>query len=317
MKKQFTAILLTLGFSMHSLLAADYSSELDYFQELPVVLTASRLLQPLSEAPNAMTVIDRKMIVASGFRTIPELFKQVPGMYVGYYKGNQPFVSYHGSPDQYARRMQVMIDGRSVYMPPMSMVDWTTLPITVEDIERIEVIRGPAAASHGANSTQGVISIITRDADAVNGKQLSVTRGDKGVNDVAAHFGKRGEAFDYRMTLAYTADNGYDNLSAIPGSVPRAALPAAGLLNNSFDNNQARLLNYRAGYHPNGVDSFDLQFGFNHDIKNVGWTDSPANPVHDLISNSGFLQLGWIRSLENAAELKVQYHHTRHDQHEA
>ena len=73
--------------------AADYVSESDYYQELPVVLSASRLSQPLSEAPNAMTVIDRKMIVASGFRTIADLFKLVPGMYVSYYKGSQPIVS--------------------------------------------------------------------------------------------------------------------------------------------------------------------------------------------------------------------------------
>jgi iron complex outermembrane receptor protein len=307
--------------------AADYSSEQEYFQEFPVVLSASRLSQPLSEAPNAMTVIDRKMIVASGFRTIPDLFKLVPGMYVSYYKGSQAFVSYHGSTDQYARRMQVMIDGRSVYLPPVSAVDWADLPVTVDDIERIEVIRGPAAASHGANSTQGVISIITRDAGAVEGKSVSVTHGNKGINDVSARFGKRGETLDYRMTLAYSADNGYDNLSTPPNNIPATQFKAVGLLNNSNDSNQARLLNYRADYHPNGADRFDVQFGFNHDIQGVGFNDKDPNPAqptstnantfHDLIANSGFLQLGWIRALENSAELSVRYYHIRHDQHEA
>lgn len=303
--------------------AADYPSEQDYFQEFPVVLSASRLSQPLSEAPNAMTVIDRKMIVASGFRTIPDLFKLVPGMYVSYYKGSQAFVSYHGATDQYARRMQVMIDGRSVYLPPVSTVDWADLPLTIDDIERIEVIRGPAAASHGANSTQGVISIITKNASGANGKHLSITRGSKGINDVSARFGKNGETLDYRMTLAYTADNGYDNLSANPNN-----LPAGGnqLLNNSNDSNQARLLNYRADYHPNSTDSFDVQFGFNHDVQGVGFNDrnpTPANPTltngnmfHDLFTNSGFVQLGWIRSLADAGELNVRYSHMRHDQHE-
>lgn len=294
--------------------AADSSNEMDYYQELPVVLSASRLSQPLSEAPNAMTVIDRKMIVASGLRTIPDLFKLVPGMYVGYYKGSQPFVSYHGSPDQYARRMQVMIDGRSVYLPPMSMVDWTALPVALDDIERIEVIRGPAAASHGANSTQGVISIITRDAGEMDGKRLSVTRGSKGVNDVSVHFGRRGETLDYRMTLAYTADNGFDNLTAPPNNMTTAQ--GFALLNNSYDNNLSRLLNYRAVYHPNAIDRFDAQFGFNRKVKNVGWTDSPANPVHDLFATAGFVQLGWTRVFDNDSELKVNYYHIRHDQHE-
>ena len=296
--------------------ASNISSEADYFQELPVVLSASRLSQPLSEAPNAMTVIDRKMIVASGFRNIPDLFKLVPGMYVGYYKGGQAFVSYHGSTDQYARRMQVLIDGRSVYMAPMSMVDWADLPITVDDIARIEVIRGPSAASHGANSTQGVISITTRDAGELDGKHVSVTRGSKGINDVATRIGHRGELFDYRMTVAYTADNGYDNLNTPPNGYGFNKFQAAGLLNNSVDSNQSRLINYRADYHPNGIDRYDIQFGFNHNVKNVGWTDSAANPVHDLFANSGFVQLNWLRALDDNGEFSLRYFHIRHDQHE-
>ena len=303
--------------------AETYPSELDYFQEFPTVLSASRLSQPVSEAPNAMTVIDRKMIVASGFRTIPDLFKLVPGMYVSYYKGHQAIVSYHGSTDQYARRMQVLIDGRSVYLPPVSTVGWENLPITVDDIERIEVIRGPAAASHGANSTQGVISIVTRDANGVHGKHVSITRGNKGINDVSARFGHLGETYDYRMTLAYTADNGYDNLSVPPNGLP---ISSTQLLNNSNDSNQARLMNFRAGYHPTSSDSFDIQFGFNHDIQGVGFNDKNPSPIkptstngntpHDLFSNSAFWQLGWIRTFDNASELNVRYYHIRQDQHE-
>ena len=217
-------LLLTCAGSLLAATAAEVPDELGYFQEFPVVLSASRLLQPLSEAPNAMTVIDRDMIVASGSRTITDLLKLVPGMYVSYYKGSQPIVSYHGTTDQYARRMQVLIDGRSVYLPPLSAVGWADLPITVDDIERIEVIRGPAAASHGANSTQGVISITTRDATAVNGKQLVYTHGTQGINDASVRFGDNGEAYDYRMTLAYTADNGYADLHKLPRKVA-ATLP--------------------------------------------------------------------------------------------
>lgn len=306
--------------------ATDNTSDLDYYQELPVVLSASRLSQPLSEAPNAMTVIDRKMIQASGFRTIPDLFKLVPGMYVSYYKGSQAFVSYHGSTDQYARRMQVMIDGRSVYLPPVSTVDWSNLPITVDDIERIEIIRGPAAASHGANSTQGVISIMTKDAGAVNGKRLSITHGNKGINDVSMRYGQLGDTLDYRMTLAYSADHGYDDLTTPPNDISINRSQARGLLNNTNDSNQARLFNFRADYHPNGVDRFDIQFGFNHDEQGVGFNDknptasnpnsTNGNPFHDRISNSDFVQLEWLRKLGNASELSVRYSHIRQDAHE-
>jgi len=314
-----TRNLLTTLFSClfsQALYAENSASETDYFQDFPVVLSASRLSQPLSEAPNAMSVIDRKMITASGFRSIPDLFKLVPGMYVSYYKGGQAIVSYHGSSDQYARRMQVLIDGRSVYMAPASTVDWANLPITIDDIERIEVIRGPAAASHGANSTQGVISITTRDAGAIHDRQLSLTRGAKGINDVAARFGHHGELLDYRMTVAYSADNGYDNLTAPPNSLTLAQATAGGLLNNSNDSNQARMLNYRADYHPNGIDRFDIQFGFNRDVQTAGWTDSFGNPNHDLISNSNYAQLGWIRALDNSDEFSARYYHMGQQQSE-
>ena len=313
-------LLTTLFFCLFSqtLYAEDSASETDYFQDFPVVLSASRLSQPLSEAPNAMTVIDRKMITASGFRNIPDLFKLVPGMYVSYYKGGQAIVSYRGSSDQYARRMQVLIDGRSIYMAPASTVDWANLPITIDDIERIEVIRGPAAASHGANSTQGVISIATRDAGAIHGRQVSITRGEKGINDVAARFGHQGETLDYRMTVAYSADNGYDNLTAPPNNMTLANAVRGGLLNNSNDSNQARMLNYRADFHPDGIDRFDIQFGFNRDVQIVGWTDSPnSNPNHNLISNSNYAHLGWIRVLDNNDEFSARYYHMGQQQSEA
>lgn len=307
--------------------AADYANEADYYQELPVVLTASRLSQPLSEAPNAMTVIDRQMIVASGFRSIPDLFKLVPGMYVSYYKGSQAIVSYHGSTDQYARRMQVMIDGQSVYVSDKGTVNWADLPITVDDIERIEVIRGPAAASYGANSTQGVISIVTRDAGAMDGKSISVTHGDKGINDVATHFGSHGANFDYRMTVAYTADHGYDTLSTPPNGYTLATFKAPSLLGNSNDSNQARMLNYRGDYYFNAIDRLGMQFGFNHDVQGVGFNDknpnaanhysgTNTNTFHDLTGNSAFMQLGWLRSLNAGEELSLHYYHMRQNQSE-
>ena len=305
------------------LAALENLTEQSFILDVPVVLSASRLHQSQSDAPNAMTVIDRKMIVASGFRSIPDLFKLVPGMYVSYYKGSQAIVAFHGATDASSRRMQVLIDGRSVYLPPVNTVDWANLPITIDDIERIEVIRGPAAASYGANSTQGVISIITREASAVDGKSVKYTHGSKGINDASAYFGKRGGTFDYRMTLGYTADNGYDDLTTPPNNLS----PSRNLLNNSNDSNQARLMNFRGNYHPNLRDSFDLQFGFNHDVQGVGFQDhnpTPSNPgstnadpFHDLIANSNFMQVAWTRQLENSSELNLRYYHVQEDQHEA
>ena len=311
-----TAVLFFLVTSHGRAWAADDPSEQDYLQEFPVVLSASRLYQPLSEAPNAMTVIDRKMIVASGFRTIPDLFKLVPGMYVSYYSGNQAVVSYHGAVSQTAPGMQVLLDGRSVYLPPFNIVNWSLLPITIDDIERIEVIRGPAAASYGENSVHGVINIITRDAAELNGKIVTYTHGDKGINDISARFGKRGRTFDYRMTLAYTADNGYDNLITPPNNISLADAQRTGLLNNSNDNNQARLMNYRSSYHPNGVDEFNTEIGFNHDVMDVGFWDSSIDTPHNMIGYENSQQLEWLHRPDSASEMSLRYYHIQLDTNE-
>src|SRR5487761_2060492 len=214
---------------------ADLASEEVYFQDMPIVLTASRLSQPISEAPSAMTVIDSEMIKASGFRTVPELMQLVPGMYVGYVDGNTPVLSLHNSTDQYSRQMQVLIDGRSVYMPPYGGVNWADLPLLIDDIERIEVVRGPSSASHGTNSFYGVINIITRDPSTENGAgKLSITGGY--ASDAYAKLSGNGENFDYRISAGYRSDGGYSNT----------------YLN---DHNQTGIANFSGNYHPNGTDS--------------------------------------------------------------
>ena len=139
--------LLFISSFSHSVLAeSNTPSEEEFFGEIPIVLTATRLAQPATEAPAAISIIDREMIKASGAREIADVFKLVPGFVVSHESGYTPIVMYHGLSDEYARRMQVLIDGRSVYSPSGGGVEWSNLPLTVDDIERIEVIRVPNPA---------------------------------------------------------------------------------------------------------------------------------------------------------------------------
>ncbi len=276
--------------------AHDEFGELSYFQEFPVVLSASRLSQPLSDSPSAVTVINRDMIVASGFRRIPDLFKLVPGMYVSYYNGpSQAIVSYHGTSDQFARRMQVLIDGRSVYLAPFGDVDWESLPISIEDIERIEVVRGPSAATHGANSLQGVISIYTRDASFLSGTSVSATRGSSGILDASIRAGRRTDKLDYRVTAAYRSDNGYD--------------PAPNEINR--DSYLTRLMNIRVNYRPNFADNIDAQMGVSNGERGVGFSNSVTNTPHDQFARENFQQLTWQRAFDGGDESKLRYYHIR------
>ncbi|MBB3240414.1 iron complex outermembrane receptor protein [Pseudomonas sp. Tn43] len=178
---------------------------------LPQVLTATRLKQSPAAVPGSMTVIDNELINASGARDISELLRLVPGMMVGNINGNQAAVNYHGTNASEARRMQVLIDGRSVYRAGLATVDWSDIPVAMEDIERIEVFRGPNTVSYGANALMAVVNIITRKPADSHGTRLKVTRGQRGINDFYASQGMGWDNGDLRLSLSGQEDDGFDS----------------------------------------------------------------------------------------------------------
>jgi iron complex outermembrane receptor protein len=180
-------------------------------EALPQVLTATRLKQTPAEVPGSMTVLDSELINASGARDISELLRLVPGMMVGNISGNQAAVNYHGTNATEARRMQVLIDGRSVYRAGLATVDWSDIPVAMEDIERIEVFRGPNTVSYGANALMAVVNIITRHPADSHGTRLKITRGQRGINDFYASQGTGWNGGDLRLSLSGQEDDGFDS----------------------------------------------------------------------------------------------------------
>lgn len=180
-------------------------------ESMPQILTATRLKQSPAAVPGSVTLLDRQLIESSGARSVPELMRLVPGMMVGYLSGNQGMINYHGSSVSEARRMQVLIDGRSVYRAGLATVDWADIPVALEDIERIEVFRGPNTVSYGANALMGVINIITRSPTESIGTRLKVTRGERGVNDWYASQGFNWQDGDMRLSLSGLQDDGFDH----------------------------------------------------------------------------------------------------------
>lgn len=179
---------------------------------IPEVLTPVRLKQPRTEVPASVTVIDRELISSSGIRELPELLRLVPGMAVGARSGWDYVVSYHGTNRRNSRRMQVMIDGRSVYQAGFATIEWNDIPLALEDIERIEVTRGPDTAAYGANAFLGIINIITRHPDDSAKLRLKATRGNKSTEDYyASTSGNAGSAGSYRVTAAARRDSGFDH----------------------------------------------------------------------------------------------------------
>ncbi len=126
------------------------------------VVTASRYGQQPLDSPSTVTVLSTEDIRMSGATTIPDLLRRVAGVEVMSLSAGQVDLSIRGFNRELSNKVLVLIDGRSVYQDFMGTVVWATLPISMEEIERIEIIRGPASAIYGANAVTGVINILTR-----------------------------------------------------------------------------------------------------------------------------------------------------------
>src|SRR5688572_6485640 len=133
------------------------------------VTVASRKEQSLMDTPAAVTVIRGDDIRRMGARSIPEALRMAPGVNVARIDGNLWAISVRGFSDRFSNKLQVLIDGRSVYTPMFSGVFWDQQDTFLEDVERIEVIRGPGGAVWGANAVNGVINVITKKSADTQG----------------------------------------------------------------------------------------------------------------------------------------------------
>ena len=137
------------------------------------ITSAGKKEQKLNETAAAVYIITQEDIRHSGMTSIPELLRMAPGLSVAQIDANTWAITARGSSGRFANRLLVLIDGRSVYTPTYSGVYWDVQDLILEDIERIEVIRGPGATMWGANAVNGVINIITKRAQETQGALLT------------------------------------------------------------------------------------------------------------------------------------------------
>src|ERR1700709_605566 len=128
------------------------------------VTSVSKREQKLSRTAAAVFVITQEDIRRSGATNIPDLLRMAPGVDVEQIDANAWAISVRGFNSRYANKVLVLIDGRTVYSPVFSGVDWDQIGMPLDNIDRIEVIRGPGATVWGANAVNGVISIITKSS---------------------------------------------------------------------------------------------------------------------------------------------------------
>lgn len=265
-----TTLLLTLsGLAAGSLtMPAAFASEQSFFADTPMVIGATRLQQPLSQVPASVSIITRQMIRDSGYREIPDLLRLVPGFVVGHYSGHEPVVTYLGLGGQFSREIQVLVDGRSVYIPTFGGVPWSSLPLLIDDIEKIEVIRGPNSAAYGANAFLAIINISTRDAAEDPGGRVRYTGSggsNSGIEDFYASFGGNLDKFDWRLSAGKQGDAGF---------------------RNEFDSEHANRINWRSEYALDYNQTLNLQLGFANNGVQRGEADASGDSNGDGLTDS-------------------------------
>jgi iron complex outermembrane receptor protein len=168
------------------------------------VTSVSKKEQKLSHTASAIFVITQEDIRRSGATNIPDLLRMVPGMDVGEINSSTWAVSARGFNQQFSNKLLVMIDRRIVYTATFAGVFWDTLDLPLEDIERIEVIRGPGGAVWGANAVNGVISIFTKKASETQGGLIEAGAGNiQQAFGMAQYGGALNSGTDYRVYTKY------------------------------------------------------------------------------------------------------------------
>ncbi len=257
------------------------------------VVSASRRVQKISEAPNAISVITAEDIKRSGAVDLPDLFRMVPGVDVINIYENCYGVSARGFNERFARTMLVMIDGRSIYTSLFGGVFWENGEVFLEDIERIEVIRGPGATMWGANSVTGVINIITKDPNDDQGLLLTQKFGTKNHSTSTLRWSRR-----FSETLSFSVTAGYREDEGARGTNDYRRVPkATGRIRYDFS------------------DSSRLHLFFGANESDIGMEVTTYTDQTDCSLRSNYQMLRWEHWFSKENELQLQAYRSSYELH--
>lgn len=260
------------------------------------VTTASRQSQKLSQTPSAVFVITQEDIKRSGVTSIPEALRMAPGVEVSRINTDKWSISIRGFNGRFANKLQVLMDGRSVYNPLFAGILWDQQDTLMEDIERIEVIRGPSAAMWGVNAVNGVINIITKKAADTQGTLLTVGGGSFEQGFINARYGGKINAdTPFRIyAKGFTRDH--------------MRSPAGGNANDQWHS-------ARSGFrvdHSRGMDNFTLQGDFFYNAQGDRLDKSSLfSPIIQANtargdSKGGNLRFRWDRTFSEKSSIMFQ-----------
>jgi iron complex outermembrane receptor protein len=270
------------------------------------VVTVSRRSEPVRDAPSAIFVITSEEIRRSGYTTLPEILRLAPGVEVARNGAHSWTISIRGFNSDLSNKLLVLIDGRSVYSPLFAGVFWDAQDTFIPDIERIEVISGPGSTLWGANAVNGVINIITKEAQQTRGLLV-----DAGGGDEERAFGGLRYGWDVSEDIAARVYIKYADRDA-------SALPEGG---DAFDGWQTARAGFRMDWEMNESDEFKIE-GDVYDAElsdlvrgnfTLGTLPGPDSPGHIDIAGYNLLAR-WMRRTETgSSRLQVYFDNTDRD----
>lgn len=269
-------------------------SENDFLDEMPIVLSVSRLPQRLDETPGAVTLLDRDMIRRSGARDVPDLLRLVPGFQTSMsFEADAPQASYHGIFGYFSGRIQVLVDGRSAYSTYLvGSVAPGLMSMALEDIERIEVLRGSNSVAYGARAMLGVVNIVTRHTSATLGTTARVNQGENGIKDTQLGLGWRFENSAMRLGIDQQGDDG---------------------LTGANGHNRIRRVNFRSDWRVSGDTDVQLRAGWMAIAAGRGFAKDMDAPLRDTSYDSSFVQVDWSKVLSPEHDVALMFAHNQED----
>lgn len=266
-----------------------------------VVTSVSKEPEAVWKTPAAIYVITQDDIRRSGATSLPEVLRLVPGLEVARADSDHWSVGVRGFGSQFSRSVLVLVDGRSTYTPLFEGVYWDVQNMMLEDIERIEVIRGPGGTIWGSNAVNGVINIITKNAKDTKGTLVAVGGGNVDQATGGARFGGAiGDKVDYRV---------YGT-----GFIRGAEEHADG---DPYDEWRTGQMGFRADWKGAGKDSFTLQgdiySGSSGQRTAIGFFNPPAQEVLDneSFNSGGNVVARWRRELSESSDVRLEAYFDR------
>ena len=270
------------------------------------VISPAKEPQQAMQVPMAIYVITGDDIQRSGATTIPEALRLAPGVEVARIDGNKWSIGIRGFGSRLSRSVLVLIDGRTVYTTFFAGTYWEVQDTVLEDIDRIEVIRGPGGTIWGPNAVNGVINIITKAAKDTHGVLVSTTTGNEqqGVG-IFRYGGGNGRTLDYRVyAKGFTRG------------------PQRHSDNRNFDDWRGAQTGFRLDWTPTRRDTVTIQGDLyrQEDGELVTATSYTQPYTRDIDANAhlsgGNLLARWKRELNGGDNIQVQTYYDRTDRHE-